>query len=127
MGLHQARPADVVNPPDASHFEHLARVHERRARVYVRRRLGLTLRRRVNSDDVLQDILLEATKAFQRGKAPQDLDGGGFFPWLAKLIDNRIKKLARFHVATGRRTVLREVPLDGNEGPARSDGEGRTP
>jgi RNA polymerase sigma factor (sigma-70 family) len=93
----------------------------------VRRRLGLTLRRRVNSEDVLQDVLLEATKAFQCGKAPPDVCAGGFFPWLAKMIDNRIKNLARFHVATGRRAVIREVPFEGNEKPAPSDGAGRTP
>ncbi len=109
-------------------FEDLFQASEsRRAHVYVRRQLGLVLRRRVNSEDVLQDVLLDAARAFRAGKAPEDLGRRNFFPWLAKLIDNRIRYLARFHVRAERRTVRKELPLDVDGGGVEQGADLRTP
>lgn len=106
------RDFDSMTEKDPGRFENLFQANESRARIYVRRKLGLVLRRRVNSEDVLQDVLLDATRAFRVGTAPEDLRAENFFSWLAKMIDNRIRYLARFHVEAQRRTVRKELPFD---------------
>ena len=103
-----------------------ARLYENRARAYVRRRLGLRLRRRVASDDVLQDVLLAAEREFQEKPKRSNMTGLEFFRWLTVLIDNRIKNLARHHIHSKRRTALREVALDSSAAVS-VDAGGRTP
>ncbi len=111
----------------AKRFDELSRFHMDRARAYVRRRLGRLLRKRLSSDDVLQEAFLEAAEAFERRKVPPGADGDGFFPWLKKVIENRIRKLARFHVKAERRTLTREVPLQAEEAPDHAAAAGATP
>jgi len=82
---------------------------------YVQLRIGAALRRRVDSEDVLQEVLLEASRLFQEGQAGDFPDGDSFFSWLARIVDNKIRTLARHHVAAERRTIHREVRLESNE------------
>jgi RNA polymerase sigma factor (sigma-70 family) len=68
---------------------------------------------------VLQEVLLEASQVFLEGRAGDSWDDESFFAWLSKIIENKIKNLARFHVSAQRRSVKREVPLehDGTDQP----------
>jgi RNA polymerase sigma factor (sigma-70 family) len=96
-------------------FERLCHLHAEQAVRLVRRRLGRTLRRRLDSQDVLQEALLEASVVFEQ--LPQNglEEGDQFLRWLATIIENKVLSLARYHVRAQRRSVRREVrlPADG--------------
>jgi RNA polymerase sigma factor (sigma-70 family) len=92
----------------------------------VRVRLGAALRRRVESEDVLQEVLLEAAQLFLEKNLAASLKDQEFFPWLSKIIEHKIKNLARFHVAAKKRAVDREVPLQG-AGPLAQPSEAKSP
>ena len=107
-------------------FERLCREHEEAARRLIRRKLGASLRRRVDSQDVLNESLLEAWRLYANARKRPVPGGKGFMRWLGKIIDHRVKSLVRFHLKARKRTVLRESRLDSGDGADRHRGAGRT-
>lgn len=61
-----------------------------RARLYVRLRLGPSLRQRVDVDDVLQDGWAEATRSLASFEPRGE---GAFVRWLCRILENRIRDL----------------------------------
>jgi len=89
----------------------LCREHARDIEALVRRGLGRTLRRRLDSQDVVQEVLLETSKLYMEGRIGPFSGGAELLRWLATAIDRKIRKLARFHAAQ-RRSLRRELPLE---------------
>ena len=104
-------------------FEELSKKCSERAIRYIRVKLWAMLRRRVESEDVLQEVLLEASRLVPETEWAS-MGEADFYPLLTGMIDNKIRALVRFHLAQ-RRAVHREVPLSPEEGDA--PGGGKTP
>ncbi len=87
-----------------------------RVHAVVRARLGPELRRHTESSDLVQEAMSEALGAFERFDMKGDDD---LIRWLAVLVENRIRDLAKYH-RRAKRDAGREVPLagggDGDEG-----------
>ena len=58
----------------------------------VRRKLGRSLRNRMDSGDVVQDVLAETLRSL-KGFKPRDEQS--FQPWLRAMVENRIRNLSR--------------------------------
>jgi RNA polymerase sigma-70 factor (ECF subfamily) len=86
----------------------------------IRMRLGPLLRRRVDSQDVLQATLL---KAFTRLDQFEGSGSNTLMGWLAVIARNEVRDLADYH-RRGRRDVGAEVPIE--EEAARLEAEVRT-
>jgi RNA polymerase sigma-70 factor (ECF subfamily) len=91
--------------PDAA--EQLLARHRSRLRKMVAWRLDRRLAARVDPSDVVQEVLAEASRKFDRYLREQPLP---FYPWLRTLAWERIAALYRRHVRAGGRSVLREEP-----------------
>jgi RNA polymerase sigma-70 factor (ECF subfamily) len=83
-----------------------SRYYERVRRI-VRLRLGSSLRGRLDSADILQEVFLDALRSLDRF---QMLNKGSFINWLARVAEHRIRDAADFHGAA-RRDAAREVPI----------------
>jgi RNA polymerase sigma-70 factor (ECF subfamily) len=84
----------------------------RRLLALIRLRLGPSLRREVESRDVLQSTLVKALAGFA------DFQGGGgasLAAWLARIAENEIRDLADYH-GRERRDAARRVSLDESPG-----------
>jgi len=118
----EKRPSPDAARAARERFEALCRKYGERARRFARLKLGAALRRRIDSDDLLQEALLDASRLFASQEEVRSLDGEAFVRWLAEVIHRKALNLARHHVAAERRSVRRERPLDA----AREAGGGRT-
>jgi RNA polymerase sigma-70 factor (ECF subfamily) len=88
-------------------------LEERRAPLlaYIERQLGAALRRKVEPEDILQEVAAEALRsAASYSPAPGDL-----FGWLCQLAERRIIDAHR-RFAARKRDASREVPLSGAGG-----------
>jgi RNA polymerase sigma-70 factor (subfamily 1) len=74
----------------------------------VRLRLGPSLRREVESRDVLQSALAKALAGFDRFAGR---DGGSLMAWLARIVENEVRDLAEHH-GRQRRDAARRVSLE---------------
>jgi len=98
---------DVV-AGDRDAAEELARRYERRVRGVVSRRLGQDLRRRLDTEDILQSTIVTALK---------DLPGvtykgeKAFLAWLSTVAERQLLMNARHHHAK-KRDSRRERPID---------------
>jgi RNA polymerase sigma-70 factor, ECF subfamily len=72
----------------------------------IRLRLGRTLRRDVESRDILQSVLCKSVEKLETVKDP-----GAVMSWLAKMADNEIRDLADFHQRQMRDSA-RRAPID---------------
>lgn len=107
-------------------FDHLCRNQYRALSALVRRSLGRRLRQRLDSEDVLQEVLLEASRIYCRGpRRPRRSED--FVRWMARIITFKVRKLARFHLQTRKRQADREVRLDSRDGGAAGSRTPRTP
>src|SRR2546422_8451229 len=88
-------------------FEELSKLYQERAWRLVRLRLGAKLRRVVDSQDVLQDSLLDAARLFIERGAAATVGNDKFFAWLACIIESRISALRRVPVTAPRRSLDR--------------------
>ena len=104
-------------------FDLLCTKYGARARRFARLKLGAELRRRLDSEDLLQESLLEAANLFVRRPELLALDGEPFVRWLVEVIHKKTSNLARHHLAAERRSVRKEKPL--NDASARTGS--RTP
>jgi RNA polymerase sigma-70 factor (ECF subfamily) len=70
-------------------------------------RIDRRLARRFDSSDVVQDVLLEATRHLSEYLKLRPMP---FYPWLRRLAWERLTQLHRQHVLSKRRSILREGP-----------------
>ncbi len=92
---------------DEPALERLYRVYGERVRWMVRFRMGKVLRSKLESVDLVQDVLVHA---FQGLGNFTYTDEGDFVRWLSKITHNTLRdNLDRLHAA--KRDVRREVPL----------------
>ena len=98
----------------AEYLEH----HRPRLLVYVERRLGAVLRRKVEAEDILQEAGIEALRAL-----PQtSLEDREPFGWLCQIAERRIIDAHRRFVAAQKRGVRREVALEQGGDDSRAPG-----
>jgi len=106
---------DLVNRAHAGDREALnelvTRYYERVRRI-VRLRLGAALRARMGSDDILQEVFLEAVRNFDRFEMREE---GSLINYLACIAEHRIRDAADRNSAA-KRDASREVPLTVQEG-----------
>jgi RNA polymerase sigma-70 factor (ECF subfamily) len=84
--------------------------HRARLRRMVAVRMEPVLAARVDPSDVVQEVLVEAHRTLDTYLKDRALP---FYPWLRRLAWERLAKLYRRHVRSGKRSLLRE----GAEGP----------
>ena len=72
----------------------------------IRLRLGRTLRRELESRDILQNVLCKSLGRLESVRDPNAIMG-----WLARIADNEIRDQADFHTRQ-RRDAARRAPLD---------------
>jgi len=104
-----ARTRDLFEQARLGGPEELNAFYERCARKLlpiIRLRLGRTLRREVESRDILQSVLCKSVDKLNTVKDP-----GAVMGWLAKLADNEIRDLADFHQRQMRDSA-RRAPID---------------
>jgi RNA polymerase sigma factor (sigma-70 family) len=114
-------------PTARTALEELFREHHQRIHASIRRKLGRTLRRRIESGDVLQEVFAEALRLVGEGKADAGMDRGAFLAWVSRIVDHRLLYLARRHVKSLRRSVSREVKLEPEADGFPGAGTGKTP
>jgi RNA polymerase sigma-70 factor (subfamily 1) len=75
---------------------------------FVERRLGTALRRKLEPDDLLQDVNAEAVRSF----GEMDLSNRDPFSWLCQIAERRIIDAHRRFFGSQKRDAGREVALD---------------
>ena len=91
---------------DRESYDRFFMIHSDRAMLYIRARLGPTLRAAVESRDVLQDAYLAAHRDFTTFEFTDD---GAFTRWLCRIIENRIRDLGDYLGAKKRQ--LTDLPM----------------
>ncbi len=81
---------------------------------YVDRNLGPALRRKLEPEDILQEVLLSAMAALTQF----DVAGREPFKLLCQIAEQRIIDAHRHHVAAQKRTATREISIDAPVGGA---------
>jgi RNA polymerase sigma-70 factor (ECF subfamily) len=92
---------------DAEACDELLRRHRDRLRKMIAWRLDRRLAPRVDPSDVVQEVLLEASRKMDRYLRERPLP---FFPWLRSLAGEHLATLHRRHVRARKRSILREEP-----------------
>jgi RNA polymerase sigma-70 factor (ECF subfamily) len=93
---------------DAQALNDLCARYGERLRTVVRLRLGIRLRSKLESCDVVQDALM---KVLPRIQAAEFATSGAFFHWLTAIVENHIRDMAD-HYAADKRDAARERPLE---------------
>lgn len=93
---------------DRQALERLFSRYQDRVRRIVRLRLGPALRQRLDSGDILQQVLLDAFRSLDRY---EPRDEAGFLAWLSSIVENRMRDAADYHGAD-KRDVARQFSLD---------------
>ena len=78
----------------------------------VRMRMGAKMRVRLDSMDVVQEVMERAIKAFDNFEVKHE---AAFLHWIRKLVQNEIVNLAEFHNAGKRNPNQEAIKSDGNE------------
>ena len=94
-----------ANSGDADAARQLMQAHDERLRKMVRARLDQRLHARIDPSDVVQDVLLEATRKLGDYGKQQTLP---FYLWLRQIACDRLFELHRQHIHVEKRTVKRE-------------------
>jgi RNA polymerase sigma-70 factor (ECF subfamily) len=94
---------------DRSAVDRLLTRNREQLRGMVKLRMDARLRARIDPSDVVQEALMEAA-----GKLPDYLAKRPvpFYPWLRRLAWEKLVKLHERHLYAGKRSVLREEPVD---------------
>jgi RNA polymerase sigma-70 factor, ECF subfamily len=79
---------------------------------FIERRLGTALRRKVDPDDLLQEVNTEAIRCF----GEMDLSQREPFSWLCQIAERRIIDAHRRFFGSQKRDAGREVPLSAGSG-----------
>lgn len=105
--------------------DELFRRYGPRVLVIARTRLGARLRRQLESDDILQEALLEALRGLERFEMR---DESSLIRWLAQLVEHRITARASYHGAAKRSARIASLGEDSTiSGAPDSDGPSRDP
>ncbi|MFO0870419.1 MAG: sigma-70 family RNA polymerase sigma factor [Pirellulales bacterium] len=83
---------------------------------FIERRLGAALRRKLEPEDIFQEVTAEAVRSLGN----MDLQRHDLFGWLCQLVERRIVDAHRFHFAAQKRAAGREVSLQGPAAPTDS-------
>lgn len=78
----------------------------------VRMRLGPKLREKMESMDVVQEVMVRAIKGFENFEPK---DEAAFLHWIGKLVQNEIRDLADYHGAAKRNADLEIKKKENNE------------
>ena len=101
---------------DESAVDQLCRVYAERVRWMVRLRMGKELRRKLDSMDVVQDVLIHALGGITDFTYENE---GDFVRWLSRIAENTLRDdRERYHAE--KRDIRKEIPLD--NGGRRSSG-----
>jgi len=98
--------------------------HDGMLRRRVQRQLPPALRRRVSTDDVLQEAHIVA---FQRFGEFEERGAGAFAAWLGRIADLKVNEAIRCHLGTQKRGANREVSRGDRPDTAQFRGRGPTP
>ncbi len=79
---------------------------------YIERRLGAALRRKLEPDDLLQEVNADAIRSFPE----VDLKERDPFGWLCQIAERRIIDAHRRFFGSQKRDAGREIPLDAHSG-----------
>jgi len=81
--------------------------HRRQLLAFIERQIGAALRRKVEPEDILQELSSDAV----RGLANMDLSERDPFSWLCQLAERRVIDAHRRYFGAQKRDAGREVPL----------------
>ncbi len=97
---------DGIEGGNTSAVDKLLAGHRGRLRQMVASRIDLRLIARVDPSDVVQDVLIEATRKLPEYCRSRNIP---FYPWLRQMAWDRLVELHRQHVRVQKRSVQREV------------------
>lgn len=98
-------------------LEQLCRVYGERVRRIIRLRMGKELRSRLESMDMVQDVLMCAFRDFEDFSYTSE---GDLLRWLGKIAENRIRdNLDKLHA--DKRDIRKEIPLQDDASTSRDD------
>ena len=83
-----------------------------RIRKIVRQRLGYRLRELMESNDILQETFVHATRNFHRF---EPIDDRSLINWLARIAETTIMGQAKYHRAVKRHCPVAMLPLDNED------------
>jgi RNA polymerase sigma-70 factor (ECF subfamily) len=106
-----------VREGDQEAFARLFEIYRPRLRAYVERQMSGGLKRKVDPDDVLQEVCVSCVKAF----ASINFAQWSPFDWICQMAHRRIIDAGRRYQTAEKRDARREVALDGGV----SDTQGR--
>ena len=107
---------------DESAVDQLCRVYTERVRWMVRLRMGKEIRRKLDSMDVVQDVLIHALGGITDFTYENE---GDFVRWLSRIAENALRdNWKRFHAE--KRYIRKEVRLD-DRGPTTGGSSGGAP
>ena len=93
---------------DNSASERLFRIYGERVRRIVRLRMGVELRSKLESMDLVQDTFISALRGLDKFTYENE---GDFLRWLSKIAENRIRdNLDKLHA--NKRDIRKEIPLN---------------
>jgi RNA polymerase sigma-70 factor (ECF subfamily) len=84
---------------------------------YIERQLGAALRRKVEPEDILQEVAVEAVRVLGQGEAPRDP-----FAWLCEVAQRRIIDAHRRFFDAQKRDAGREVAIGAPSNETRAGG-----
>ena len=97
---------------DEAALEHLVKAHADRLHEFIRHELGDRLRQRLESQDIMQQVYLDALHRIDQFV---DQGHGGFFAWLKRIALNRICDVDRRAFRTAKRgPEVRAADLGGD-------------
>lgn len=82
-------------------------VHRERLLAYVQTRMSEALRRKIDPDDILQDVCAYAIRSFSQ----IEFDERKPFSWLCRLAERRIVDAHRYYFMSEKRAARRETPI----------------
>lgn len=99
--------ADEVRAGDTTALADYIQRRRRELLGFVQRRMSAALLRKLEPEDVLQELSVYAV----RGLASIDLSRHDLYTWLCRLAERRIIDAHRHHFRAGKRDASREIPL----------------
>lgn len=97
---------------DASGLNYLLTRYRKRLLLWIRYRLDRSLTRRLDPEDILQDVYLTALEKFSSLDCN---DGEGFFQWILSMVENRMRDVRKHHLSSAKRTVRKEKYVEPDE------------
>jgi len=104
---------EAIRGGDRSAFNTLFQRAGGRVFVYVNSRMGEALRRRVDPEDLLQEVYVEAFRSFDTF---EEAGPGSFVRWMIGIAGNVTRRAHERHFERKRRNARREIALDGATG-----------